>query len=177
MNFLMVDGIGDPNKSPRYQQSIEALYSLSYGIKFALKPGGPDYVIPPLEGLWWMDDMRQFSTATKDRWKWTMMIMQPEWVSVDCIEQVRQKVKKKKANALLDETRFFRYSEGLSVQVLYTGAYSDEAPTIAEMHRFIHSNGYATNGKHHEIYLGDARKTAPEKLQTILRQPIMSLSL
>ncbi len=173
MQFLMIDGMGNPNKSPDYPLAIEALYSLAYGIKFALKPEGHDYTIPPLEGLWWMEDMNEFSLATKDRWEWTMMIMQSEWVLPECVEKVRLAVKKKKANMLIDKVRLNRYAEGLSVQVLYTGAYADEAPTIAEMHNFIHVNGYQTNGKHHEIYLGDARKTPAEKLRTILRQPVM----
>jgi len=173
MQFLMIDGVGDPNKSQKYAQAIEALYSMSYGIKFAIKRTGQDYIVPPLEGLWWMEDMHEFSMATKDRWEWTMMVMQPEWVSSELVENVRLSTKKKKPNPLLDEIRFTRYSEGLCVQILYTGAYSDEASTISQLHNLIHADGYQTNGKHHEIYLGDVRKTPPEKLKTILRQPVM----
>jgi len=172
MNFLMLDGKGDPNSSLEYQQAIEALYSMSYGIKFALKPQGFDHIVPPLEGLWWMENMNEFNLANKDRWEWTMMIMQPEWVTIEWVEKVRQEAKKKKSNASLSNIRFELYSEGLVVQTLYTGAYEKEAPTIAEMHQFIKTNGYQTNGKHHEIYLGDPRKASPERLQTILRQPI-----
>lgn len=175
MNFLMVDGTGDPNTSIDYQQSVEALYTMSYGIKFALKRKGYDHIVPPLEGLWWMEDMSEFTVANKYRWEWTMMIMQPDWITSETVETVRQNSKKKKANALLDKIRFERYDEGLAVQILYTGAYSNEGPTISDMHKFIHANGYRTNGKHHEIYLGDPRKSSPEKLLTILRQPIIKI--
>ena len=175
MNFLMLDGEGDPNTSMDYQQAIEALYTMSYGIKFALKSQGYDHIVPPLEGLWWMENMNEFSLANKDRWEWTMMIMQPEWVTIEWVEKVRQDAKKKKNNASLSEVRFDSLNEGLAVQILYIGAYEKEAPTIAELHKFITSSGYQTNGKHHEIYLGDPRKTSPERLQTILRQPIRKI--
>ncbi len=175
MNFLMLDGNGNPNTSPDYQQAVEALYTMAYGIKFALKPQGYDHIVPPLEGLWWMENMEDFSLANKDRWEWTMMIMQPEWVLPEWVEKVRQVSKKKKPNRMLAEIRFERYTEGLAVQVLHTGAYHDETSTIAGMHTFIRTNGYQMDGKHHEIYLSDPRKTSPERLQTILRQPIRNL--
>jgi len=172
MNFLMLDGKGDPNISGDYQQAVEALYTISYGIKFAHKAQGFDHVVPPLEGLWWMENMNDFTLANKDSWEWTMMIMQPEWVTDDSVEKVRHDAIKKKKLASLTKVRFGPYREGLSVQFLYTGAYENEAPTIAAMHQYIKINGYLTNGKHHEIYLGDPRKISPEKLLTILRQPI-----
>lgn len=172
MNFLMLDGKGDPNTSADYQNAVEALYTMSYGIKFALKSEGYDHIVPPLEGLWWMEDMNEFTEANKYRWEWTMMIMQPEWVTTEWVEKARQAAMKKKGNPLLSKTRFELYKEGLAVQILFTGAYHDEAPVIAEMHHFIQANGYQTNGKHHEIYLGDPRKLPPEKLHTIIRQPI-----
>ncbi len=172
MNFLMMDGVGDPNKSVDYQHAVEALYSISYGIKFALKSQGFDHIVPPLEGLWWMENMAEFSQANKERWKWTMMIMQPEWVTSDWVEKVKEDASKKKKVPSLSGLRFEKYQEGLAVQILYTGAYDNEAQTIADMHEFIRTNGYKTNGKHHEIYLGDPRKTPLDKLKTILRQPI-----
>ncbi len=175
MNFLMLDGKGDPNTSLDYQQAIDALYTISYGIKFALKSEGYDHIVPPLEGLWWMEKMDEFNLANKDRWEWTMMIMQPEWITTTWVEKVRQDAKKKKSNASLSDVRFESFNEGLAVQILYTGAYEKEAPTIVEMHMFIATNGYQANGKHHEIYLGDPRKTSPDRLQTILRQPIRKL--
>lgn len=172
MNFLMLDGRGDPNTSLDYQQAIEALYTMSYAIKFALKSQGYDHIVPPLEGLWWMENMNEFSLMNKNRWEWTMMIMQPEWITSEWVEKVRQDTTKKKSNAYLSAVRFEAYNEGFAVQTLYIGAYEKEAPTIADMHRFIASSGYLTNGKHHEIYIGNPRKTSPDKLQTILRQPI-----
>ncbi len=172
MNFLMVDGRGNPNTSPDYQQVVDALYSMSYGIKFALKPLGYDHIVPPLEGLWWMEDMREFTQMNKDRWEWTMMVMQPEWVTREHIEKVREESNRKKTNSMLSKVKFGKYVEGMAAQVLYTGAYSDEGPVIAELHKFIAAQGYKPRGKHHEIYLGDPRKTSPERLHTILRQPV-----
>lgn len=172
MNYLMVDGKGNPNTSADYQSSVEVLYTMSYGIKFALKGQGHDHVVPPLEGLWWMDNMDEFSLANKDFWEWTMMIMQPDWVTNDWVEKVCEVTYKKKKLAYANKVRFESYNEGLSVQFLYTGAYENESSTIANLHQFIRNNGYKLAGKHHEIYLGDPRKTLPEKLQTILRQPV-----
>jgi hypothetical protein len=172
MNFLMLDGKGDPNTSLSYQEVIDALYSMAYGLKFALKAQGYDHIVPPLEGLWWLDDMSEFSLANKDRWEWTMMIMQPEWVSEEWVEKVRERAKQKKSNEMLDLVRFAPYIEGLAVQILYTGAYANEGPLIADMKGYITASGYHANGKHHEIYLGDPRKTSPSRLKTIIRQPV-----
>jgi hypothetical protein len=172
MNFLMINGVGDPNTSEKYKEAIECLYSTSYALKFALKSQGVDHIVPPLEGLWWMENMDEFTMANKYRWEWTMMIMQPEWVTTEWVDKVKTDVIKKKKLTSLSNMKFETFHEDLSVQILYTGPYDQEAPTIAEMHKFIKSNGYQTNGKHHEIYIGDVRKTSPEKLQTILRQPI-----
>jgi hypothetical protein len=172
LNFLMMDGHGDPNQSPAYQQTVEALYALSYALKFALKKQGHDYVVSPLEGLWWMEDMAQFSLATKSLWDWTMMIMQPEPVTSPVAEQLRREVMQKKGLGALSRVRFEAYHEGLAVQILYYGAYADEGPTIARLHQFVQEQGYILGGKHHEIYLGDPRRTTPDKLKTVIRQPI-----
>jgi hypothetical protein len=172
IKFLMIDGVGNPNITPEYQAAVETLYAMSYGVKFALKSQGFDYFVPPLEGLWWMDDMREFSVKNKHRWMWTMMIMQPEPVTDDLVSRVKENLRKKKKLPAIDKVRFETYDEGLAVQILYTGAYSDEGPTIAEMHRYIRDNGYETNGKHHEVYLGDPRKTSADRLKTIIRQSI-----
>ena len=177
MSFLMLDGHGDPNTAPAYQEAIEALYGVAYGLKFmSKKERGIDYVVPPLEGLWWMEDMAQFSLEAKDDWDWTMMVMQPEWITVEMVEQVRAEVARKKNPPALPQLRFEEYREGLAVQILYVGPYADEAPTIARMHAFIAENGYEAAGKHHEIYLGDPRKVAPEKLKTVLRQPVRKIT-
>ena len=172
LNFLMIDGKGDPNQSKDYQNTIDALYTLSYGLKFALKTQGYDHIVPPLEGLWWMEKMEEFNLTNKEQWEWTMMIMQPDWINEEWVEKVRKNAMMKKDNPLIAQVRFESYTEGLSVQFLYTGAYENEAPRIAEMHKYILTNEYQMNGKHHEIYLGDPRKTSPERLKTILRQPI-----
>jgi hypothetical protein len=172
MNFLMIDGKGDPNTSPEYQQAIETLYGMSYGIKFALKSQGYDHVVPPLEGLWWMENMNEFSRANIARWEWTMMIVQPEWVTLETVESVRFEVAKKKRFSNLSKVRYERYFEGHAAQTLYIGAYDNEAPVIADMHTYIRNNGFQTNGKHHEVYLSDVHKTSADRLQTILRQPI-----
>ncbi len=172
MTFLMMDGHGDPNHAPAYQEAVEALYTLAYATKFALKKQGHDYLVPPLEGLWWMENMAEFSLQRKADWDWTMMIMQPEPVTASEVERVRSEVMAKKGLAALSRVRFDRYAEGLAVQILYYGPYADEGPTIARMHAFAQKEGYILRGKHHEIYLGDPRRTAPEKLKTVIRQPI-----
>lgn len=173
MNFLMVDGTGDPNLSQEYQQAMEVLFSLSYALKFRVKGSiGADYVVMPLEGLWWTDDPHQFNIDNKEIWRWTAMIMQPEYVTDELFEEVRAEVRKKKDLVALDEVRFEPYHEGLSVQIMHIGPYAAEEPTIARLHRFITENGYELNGKHHEIYLSDPRRTAPEKLKTVIRQPV-----
>jgi len=173
MNFLMIDGVGDPNVSPEYRQAMEALFSLSYALKFRVKKEiGVDYVVMPLEGLWWTDDPSQFSMTNKAIWKWTAMIMQPEYVTYEFFEKALAEVKRKKGLPTLDRVRFETYHEGLSAQIMHIGPYAAEEPTIAKLHSFIRDNGYELNGKHHEIYLSDPRRTAPEKLKTVLRQPI-----
>lgn len=172
MNFIKIDGHGDPNKTPQYPLAVEALYSMSYKIKFSLKSQGIDFAVFPLEGLWWVEDMTKFNINEKDEWDWTMMIAQPDWVDTNIFRKTCDTVSAKKEAPTISKLRFEKYHEGLAVQILYWGAYADEGPTIARMYEFIHKNGMVTNGKHHEIYLGDPRRTAPEKLKTILRQPV-----
>jgi hypothetical protein len=176
MNYLMVDGHGDPNQSLEYQRAVEALFGVAYKIKFAFKPKAIVYTVSPLEGLWWVEDMANFSVEHKDEWDWTMMIMQPEWVTIEDFEKARQIVAKQKKNPELSRMKFEPFTEGLAVQILYWGAYADEGPTIARMHEYIREKGFSPYGKHHEIYLGDPRKTAPEKLKTILRQPVRKIA-
>jgi hypothetical protein len=173
MNFLMIDGAGDPNVSLEYQQAMEALFSLSYALKFRVKKSnGVDYAVMPLEGLWWTDDPGQFSMSNKGIWKWTAMIMQPEYVTGELFAEALAEVRRKKDLVALDRVRFESYHEGLSAQIMHIGPYAAEEPTIARLHSFIRENGYELSGKHHEIYLSDPRRTAPEKLRTVLRQPI-----
>lgn len=174
MNYLMIDGMGNPNTSQEYMDSIEALYAVSYTLKFLAKRGlnATDYVVMPLEGLWWADNMADFSLGNKDRWKWTSMIMQPSVVTEEMISQAFEQVEKKKKLSALSKMRFEKYDEGLSVQIMYIGPYAAETPIIQRLHQFIEDNGYFLRGKHHEIYLSDPRKTVPEKLKTVIRQPI-----
>ncbi|MCB0283912.1 MAG: GyrI-like domain-containing protein [Calditrichaeota bacterium] len=174
--FLMVDGQGDPNTSQSYKDAIQALYPVAYKLKFASKENpGKDYTVAPLEGLWWADDMAAFTNNDRDEWKWTLMIMQPEWISEKMFRDARNAVLKKDLPAL-DKIRFERFREGLSVQIMHIGSYADEAPVIERLHKeWLPQNGYIENGKHHEIYLSDPRKVAPEKLKTILRQPVKKI--
>lgn len=179
MNFVMIDGSGDPNKAQEYQDAIEALYSISYTIKFAVKKEqGIDYGVMPLEGLWWTDNMSLFTTANKDIWKWTAMIMQPEYVTHTLFDFALKQVEKKKSLQILSRVRFQCFQEGQSAQIVHIGPFSTEGPTIQRIHEFIKDHGFTFDGllqKHHEIYLSDFRKTAPEKLKTIIRQPIQTI--
>jgi len=174
MNFIMIDGKGDPNTSQEYIDAIETLYPVAYTIKFTSKFAGNDFGVMPLEGLWWTENMADFSTEDKSNWQWTAMIMQPDIINKVLFEQAVEQVKKKKNPVSLDKLRFEAYEEGRAAQVLYVGPYADEGPAIQELHQFIEDQGgklKATTKHHHEIYLGDPRRVAPEKLKTIIRQP------
>ena len=175
MQFLMVDGHGDPNTAQEYQQALETLYAVAYKLKFASKKTlEKDYVVPPLEGLWWAEDMDTFTVGLdKNQWDWTMMLMTPDWITPEMYEQARAAAAKAKELPALPKLRLEKYHEGLSAQILHLGSYDDEGPTLARLHtEWIPANGYTENGKHHEIYLSDPRRVAPEKLKTILRQPV-----
>jgi hypothetical protein len=174
MSFLMIDGSGDPNTSPAFRAAMEALYSMSYTLKFAVKKRlGIDYTVMALEGLWWSGDLAAFDFALdKNRWQWTMMMMQPEMVTAALVEEARAEVEKKRNPPALAKLRFAPFHEGLSAQIMHVGPYSDEKPTIEKLHRFIRDSGYELAGKHHEIYLGDPNRSAPEKLKTVIRQPM-----
>jgi len=174
MNFLMVDGEGDPNTSKSFSDAIEALYPISYTLKFMVKKGktGVDYGVLPLEAIWWADDMSAFSTGNKDDWKWTVMIMQPEFITPKMVEEAMGEVERKKKPVSLPFVRFEAFKEGKAAQIMHIGPFSDEGPTIEKVHSFIENNGSRRMGKHHEIYLSDIRRAAPEKWQTIVRQPM-----
>jgi len=174
MNFLMVDGAGDPNTSKSFSDAIEALYPLSYTLKFMVKKGAIaiDYGVMPLEALWWADDMSVFSTGNKDAWKWTIMIMQPEFITQELVKSAIEEVARKKKPVSLPLVRFEAFKEGQAAQTLHIGPFSEEGPTIEKVHQFIENNGSQRVGKHHEIYLSDLRRTAPEKWKIIVRQPM-----
>lgn len=173
MSYLMVDGEGDPNTAQAYSDAVEALFSVSYAVKFMVKKGESaiDYAVMPLEGLWWADDMSRFATADKSNWKWTMMIMQPSFAAPEIIDGAIAAVKKKKNPAAISKLRLEELSEGRCAQIMHIGPFSEEGPTIAKVHRFVETrSGLA--GKHHEIYLSDIRKADPSKWKTIIRQPM-----
>lgn len=173
LSCLMIDGTGDPNTAQAYKDAVAALYSAAYTLKFAFKKGrGIDYPVMPLEGLWWADDMATFSTDDKSNWLWTMLIVQPDVVTEADFAQTVADLKVKKPAPALDLLRLATFDEGESAQIMHIGPYSAEAPTIARLHEFIAAQGYALSGKHHEIYLGDPSRSAPEKLKTIIRQPV-----
>jgi len=174
MNFLMVDGEGDPNTAQSFRDAIEALYPVSYTLKFMVKKGdiAIDYGVMPLEARWWSDDMSAFITGNKDAWKWTAMIMQPEFVTQDMVQEAIEDVARKKNPVALPLLRFEAFEEGKAAQIMHIGPFSEEGPTIEKVHSFIESNGSRRVGKHHEIYLSDLRRAAPEKWKTIVRQPM-----
>lgn len=172
MKMLCIDGEGNPNTSKAFSEAAEALYSMSYNLKFQMKAEGFDYVVMPLEGLWFADDMVTFSEEKKEEWKWTLMVRQPDQVTGQQIENVRELVRKKKNPVALDKVRLEVFEEGKSAQVLYFGPYAEETETIRALHAFIEEQGYQRKGKHHEIYLNDPGRVAPEKLKTIIRQPV-----
>jgi len=174
MNYLMIDGEGDPNISRGYADAIEALYSVSYAIKFKIKKseGSIDYAVMPLEGLWWTEDMRNFSVEEKDAWKWTAMIMHPEeYVPEELVAPTKNEVEKRKGLPAISRMRFDVFREGLSAQIMHFGPFSEEGPAIERIHRCIEERGGELRGKHHEIYLSDLRRTKPERLKTVIRQP------
>jgi hypothetical protein len=174
MNFLMIDGEGDPNTSHVFKDAVEALFSLSYTLKFMVKKGelGIDYGVLPLQALWWSDDPAAFRTGNKDAWKWTVMIMQPEFITPALVEEAMREVQRKKKLPLLSLVRFAAFKEGNAAQIMHIGPFSEEGPTIEKVHTFIETSGSRLIGKHHEIYLSDIRRAAPEKWKTIVRQPM-----
>jgi hypothetical protein len=175
--YCMIDGQGDPN-ADAFKSCLPPLYSLAYAIKFALKRDGIEHKVQPLEGLWWFEDAREFS-ADSDRslWRWTVMVAQPDALTPERFAVVLEEVKRKKKFPELERVRLAWLREGRAAQVMHLGPYADEAPTIARLHAFIDEAGETANPlvqKHHEIYLTDANRTAPARMKTILRQPVLS---
>jgi hypothetical protein len=174
MRYLMIDGVGDPNTSTDYTRAVEALFSVSYTAKFMMKrgPQGIDYRVMPLEGLWWADDWSAFVQADRASWQWTMMVLQPDLVPVDVIHRARDEVVSNKGLPTAARLRLEELNEGRCAQILHVGPFSEEGPTIDRVHQFIDERS-AKRGKHHEIYLSDIRRAAPDKWKTILRQPML----
>ncbi|PHV08607.1 hypothetical protein CSQ96_03430 [Janthinobacterium sp. BJB412] len=173
LHYLMVDGQGDPNTTPAYAEAVEALFSVAYTAKFMLKKGPQqiDYAVMPLEGLWWADDMAAFEVNDRSQWRWTMMILQPDFVGADIINAAMAEVHKKKALPGLERLRFESFTEGHCAQLLHVGPFSEEKPNIDRLHAYIDERG-GRRGKHHEIYLSDIRRAAPDKWKTIIRHPM-----
>lgn len=172
LDFLMIDGEGDPNTSPAYQEAVEALFSVSYTVKFAIrKDRNIDYGVMPLEGLWWADDLATFLRGEKAAWKWMLMIMQPSFVTRQSIESAARALQAKRDLPALAKLRYEKFHEGRCAQILHIGPFSEEGPTIERVHAYIASRS-SLRGKHHEIYLSDIRRAAPEKWKTVIRQPM-----
>ncbi|OZC71448.1 hypothetical protein CH306_21005 [Rhodococcus sp. 15-725-2-2b] len=175
MTYLMIDGHGDPNTAPQYTEAIGALYPVAYALKFASKNTlDRDYVVPPLEALWWAENMASFTTArNKAEWNWTAMIMVPDWIDRRMFDVAKASAEAKSTSDASSRIRLETLDEGLCVQTLHVGSYDDETPVLDELHhRYIPSSGMTMTGKHHEIYLSDPRRMEPTKLRTILRQPV-----
>jgi hypothetical protein len=175
MSFLMLDGAGDPETSPRFQAAIEALFGLAYTLKFMIKKGpmALDFTVMPLEGLWWAEDMARFR-ENRAAWQWRLMIMQPPVISAALVDEAATAMRARKKSLLLDEMRFERFEEGKAVQLLHVGPFSAEGPAVERLHRYAEEQQLALRGLHHEVYLSDMRRAAPERWKTILRQPVAS---
>lgn len=175
LRYLMIDGAGDPNTSKDFAYATTALYGLSYTLKFMIKngPEAIDYGVMPLEAVWWADDTSDFTEANKTKWKWTAMIMQPSFIDRTSLKAaIAELVRKKKELPSVAKVRMEVMTEGACAQILHIGSYASEGPTIANLHAFIQEQGKTLRGKHRELYLSDARCTAPDKLRTIIRQPM-----
>lgn len=171
MKFLMIDGKGAP-EGTTFQESIQAMYGLAYTLKFRVKKTlGKDYPVMPLEGLWWMKG-GGFDMTKRKEWLWTLMIMEPEFVTKALVQEAAEELRRKKNPAMLGKLRLEEFEEGPCVQTMHVGPYSAEPKTIAAMQEFMKANGYKMSGKHHEIYLGDPRRSAPSKLRTVIRHPV-----
>ncbi|MFX0168574.1 MAG: GyrI-like domain-containing protein [Candidatus Hodarchaeota archaeon] len=177
IQYLMIDGQGYPGTSKEYQDAMEALYPVAYTLKFTIKKAGIlDYTVMPLEGLWWAKDMEVFRIETrKDEWCWTSMILQPVEVTEERYREAVEQVKQKKNPVALPKMRLEPYREGVSVQIMHIGPFSEEGPVIERMHQYAFDQGYELRGKHHEVYLSDPRRTAPGKLRTVIRQPLKKM--
>ncbi len=175
MQFLMVDGHGDPNTSTVYKEALTTIYPVAYKLKFLSKDElGQNYSVMPLEALWWSEDMASFTSARdKSRWDWTLLNMIPDWITHDHLDAARSAVARKGGSPALDALRLERFDEGLCAQTLHVGSYDDEAPVLEAMHEeFIPAQSLELTGTHHEVYLSDPRRTAADRLKTILRQPV-----
>ena len=170
--FLTITGHGEPG-GEAYQAALNALYSVAYTVKFKAKAAGKDFVVMTLEGLWWWDNPeKSLDEVPKEEWNWKSMIRQPDFITPEMMEEAKAEAKKKKGLKEIDRVVLEEFHEGLSAQIMHIGPFSEEGETIAKLHKFIEENGYKMRGYHHEIYMSDVRRAAPEKWKTIIRQPI-----
>lgn len=173
-NFAMIDGQGDPNVSRDFQEAIQALYSVSYTLKFMFKLERKiDYPVMALEGLWWTEGTKTFDVTRRDSWKWNLMILQPKIVKREVFKEAVKRAREKKDQSALDKVRFESFQEGMCVQIMHVGPYAEEGPTIEKLQVYAREHGYEIHGKHHEIYLSDPRRSKPEKMKTVLRQAVV----
>ncbi len=177
--FLTIDGRGEPG-GDAYQDALGALYGTAYTLKFALKKTQPerDFKVMPLEGLWWVEgDPPRLDELQRDResWNWTMMIAVPDHVTPEEAADAAQQAGRRKPLPAVDRVRLERFTEGLAAQVMHVGPYAEEAATLERLHAFVAEQGYELRGRHHEVYLGDPRRTAPERLKTVLRHPVRAV--
>lgn len=172
--YIAIDGEGDPNNNPEYQNIVGALYKMAYSIKMDYKKKGMDFVVMPLAGQWWAEDMSSFKEGTKDKWKWTMMIQLPNYVEKKDIEHFKEKYKVEEVGEYLKRLYFLEVEPREVFATLYIGAYREEAQTIKNLHDTIFENGYKLTGRHEEIYLSDPRKVEESRLKTIILQPAIS---
>lgn len=179
MTFIMVDGKGAP-ESEEYKNSIELLYGLSFTIKMSHKSGHNingyfEYVVPPLEGLWWIEG-EAFDFSMRDKWLWTSMIRQPEFVTEEVFNWAVESLKKKKPSLDVSKARYKKFTEGLCVQIMHVGPYANEPETLKLMREFMQEKHFKDETgsirKHHEIYLSDPRRVHPDKIKTVLRHPV-----
>jgi hypothetical protein len=178
MQFLMIDGMGSPGEAQEYLDALAVLYPVAFKTKFLSKAKGKDYVVPPLEGLWWAANMNDFTEGNRDKWKWTMMIMQPDWITLEMIDDAIKITKENKPeiSKTISKLRLEKYKEGKCAQIMHIGPFSEEGPTIDKVHKFIEEQGGVFEGhdqKHHEIYLSDPRRAKPENMRTVIRQPFI----
>ena len=172
-NYLMIDGAGDPNTSKEFQDAAQALYGMSYTMKFMTrKEKKIDYPVMALDGLWWMKDDAPFDWVKREDWRWTLMIMQPKYVTKSLVKRAMKQLQEKKELPALPKLRFQSFSEGLCAQIMHIGPYANERPTIEKVFAYAKDNGFEVYGKHHEIYMGDPRRVKPEKLKTVIRLQI-----
>lgn len=174
--YITISGEGNPNTSEMFSNAVQTLYPIAYTLKFMIKKGKTaltpcDYNIMPLEGQWWADDMENFITRNKDSWKWKIQLFMPDFITEDLLDEAKNAVKKKNDLEMLPLVTFEKIADGPSAQIMHIGSFDSEYPTIKTLHDFIENNGKKLSGLHREIYLSDFRKTAPERLKTIIRQP------